>query len=82
MTKPTMVFLHGVGTGDPEGRWKERLSETLRRVGYPDLDSARVIAPRYAHARKGADEKEPLPPITGRQPSGTSWRTKRGTTHC
>lgn len=77
MSKPILVFLHGVGTGDPEGRWKERLSETLLRVGYPNLDSARVIAPRYAHALKGADEKEPLPPVTGRQPSGEAARKNR-----
>lgn len=77
MSKPILVFLHGVGTGDPEGKWKERLSETLRNVGYPDLDAVRVIAPRYAHALKGADGKEPLPPVTGRQPSGEAAKKNR-----
>lgn len=77
MSKPTLVFLHGVGTGDPEGKWKERLSEALLRAGYPDLDSVRIIAPRYAYALKGSDEDEPLPPVIGRQPAGEAAKKNR-----
>jgi pimeloyl-ACP methyl ester carboxylesterase len=76
-SKPTFLFLHGVGTGDPEGEWQERLSETLRRLGYPGLDSARVIAPRYAHLLRGADDPEPLPPIVGKQPTGDAAKSNR-----
>lgn len=77
LDKPVLVFLHGVGTGDPEGKWKERLSESLVRVGYPDLEATRVIAPRYAHALKGFDEKEELPPIVVKQPAGDAARRNR-----
>jgi len=76
-SKPTLVFLHGVGTGDPEGKWKERLAESLVRVGYPDLSGVHIIAPRYAHALKGADESERIPPLVGKQPSGEAARKNR-----
>lgn len=76
-TKPILLFLHGVGAGDPDAKWRVRLSESLVRVGYPDLDAVRVIAPRYAHALKGADEVESLPPLTSKQPSGEAARKNR-----
>ncbi|GAA1679594.1 alpha/beta hydrolase [Microbacterium lacus] len=75
--KPILLFLHGVGTGDPDGHWKVRLSESLRSIGYPGLESVKVIAPRYAHALKRADEPESLPPLTGRPPTGDAARQNR-----
>lgn len=63
-SEPILLFLHGVGTGDPEGRWIHALSASLVRAGYPLLDSATVIAPTYAHALNGVDEKQTLPPLT------------------
>ena len=68
MGKPVLVFLHGVGTGDPAGEWKRALSASLSRVGYPDLESAHVIAPRYAGALKFDEEELPLPPLTAKPP--------------
>lgn len=76
-SEPILLFLHGVGTGDPADVWKARLSESLSRVGYPHLDAARVIAPKFAHALKGADEKEPLAPLTIDQLSGGAARKNR-----
>ena len=44
---PTLVFLHGVGDGNPEGNWKRILNESLTRLGYPTIDEVEVIAPIY-----------------------------------
>lgn len=68
--RPILLFLHGVGTGDPEGDWKDVLSGSLGRLGYPSLDTATVIAPRYAHALKGLDEADQMPGIVVKQPAG------------
>lgn len=76
-SKPILVFLHGVGTGDPEGHWRTRLTESLERVGYPGLEAVEVIAPRYAHALKGADEAEALPVITGKPLTGDAAKRNR-----
>ncbi|WP_181003403.1 hypothetical protein [Microbacterium sp. CJ77] len=75
--KPILLFLHGVGTGDPDGHWKVRLSESLNRIGYPGLETVKVIAPRYAHALKGADEPETVPPLIGKPPTGDAARQNR-----
>lgn len=75
--KPILLFLHGVGTGDRDNLWKSRLSTTLAEVGYPDLEMVKVVAPKYAHALKGADEKEQLPPHTIKQPGRESARANR-----
>ncbi|MDL5350937.1 lipase family protein [Microbacterium sp. zg-YB36] len=75
--RPILLFLHGVGTGDREDLWKARLTETLTALGYPHLDTAEVIAPKYAHALRGWDEKVDLPPITVKQPGRDAARQNR-----
>ncbi|MFE4726131.1 hypothetical protein [Microbacterium sp. NPDC056736] len=75
--KPVLLFLHGVGTGDPKGAWKAALSKSLARVGYPGLESASVIAPRYAGALKFDEEDLPLPPLTTKQPTGDAAKQNR-----
>ena len=75
--EPILLFLHGVGDGDQDDKWKFRFSETLTRLGYPDLDTARVIAPKYAHALKGWDDKESLPGVTIKQPSREAAKQNR-----
>lgn len=76
-SETTLLFLHGVGDGDPDGLWRDSLSNSLRKLGYPDLDDARVIAPKYAHALKGTDESVPVPPLTIRQPGREAARENR-----
>lgn len=73
----TLLFLHGVGGGDQANHWKARLAESLARLGYPELGTVRVIAPKYAHALKGADEREALPGLTIRQPSREAAKRNR-----
>lgn len=63
-SKPTLLFLHGVGTGDLKDDWRVALDASLTNVGYPDLEEARVIAPKYPNTLKGSDDDEPLPPLT------------------
>ncbi|MFA4897869.1 MULTISPECIES: hypothetical protein [Microbacterium] len=66
--QPTLLFLHGVGDGDQNDVWKSCLADALTRVEYPDLDTIPVIAPKFAHALKGADDEVPLPAVTIKQP--------------
>ncbi|MDR6437051.1 pimeloyl-ACP methyl ester carboxylesterase [Paenarthrobacter nicotinovorans] len=63
-----LLFLHGVGSGDQEDHWMVGLTQSLERLGYPNLESLRVIAPKYAHALKGSDEPCQLPGLTIKQP--------------
>ncbi|MFJ4030027.1 hypothetical protein ACIPWF_22030 [Paenarthrobacter sp. NPDC089989] len=72
-----LLFLHGVGEGDPEDRWMAELTQSLVRLGYPNLESLRVIAPKYAHALKGADEPCKMPAVTIKQPLREAARKNR-----
>jgi pimeloyl-ACP methyl ester carboxylesterase len=74
---PVLVFLHGVGDGDPGDEWKTRLGATLTHLGYPGLDSLTVVAPKFANALKGADEDETLPRVTVLQPTGEAAKQNR-----
>ena len=75
--EPILLFLHGVGDGDQDDKWKSRLEGSLVGLGYPDLDSVRVLAPKFAHALKGADEKTPLPPLTVKRPAREAGKQNR-----
>lgn len=75
--EPILLFLHGVGDGDKDDYWKARLSEALVRLGFPALNTARAIAPKYAHALRGWDEKDSLPGLTIKQPSGEAAKKNR-----
>lgn len=74
---PVLVFLHGVGTGDVEDGWRSVLSRALHQLGYPELDDAQVIAPKYAHALRGTDEALKVPPATVRKLSREEARHNR-----
>ncbi|NQD42045.1 hypothetical protein [Glutamicibacter halophytocola] len=68
-TKPVLVFLHGVGDGDPTDKWKLQLSQSLTELSYPALENIEIIIPKFAHALKGVDEVEKVPPRTHKRPS-------------
>lgn len=74
---PVLLFLHGVGTGDVEDQWQLALSAALVRLGYPPLEEERWIAPKYAWALRGSDEKHRLPPVTVKQPGKDDARINR-----
>lgn len=75
--EPILLFLHGVGDGDPEDSWKAHCADALVRLGYPDLEGVQVIVPKYAHALKGFDGNEKLPGLTVKQPSRDAARKNR-----
>jgi hypothetical protein len=74
---PILLFLHGVGAGDPEDAWQVALSAALIRRGYPALDPDRWIAPKYSYALQNGDGKLRLPPVTVKQPSRDDARANR-----
>ncbi len=39
--KPSLLFLHGVGTGDLEDTWRVALDNTLTGIGYPASAASR-----------------------------------------
>ena len=43
-----LVFLHGVGDGDPRGQWLTGVNKGLEAAGYQGLAKADVITPRYS----------------------------------
>ena len=72
-SKPILLFLHGVGEGDPDGTWMESLSNQLVDLGYPDLREVKVIAPKYPNTlRWPSDDKETLPNVTIKTLSGAA----------
>lgn len=75
--EPILLFLHGIGSGDKDDVWKVSLTKALEGLGYPNLDTVRVIAPKYANALKGWDDKVPLPDETIKQPSRQAATTNR-----
>lgn len=67
----TLLFIHGVGDGDPSNKWQRQLSESLAEVGYPALENVNLVIPKFAHALKGADDHSEIPPRTHKRPSKT-----------
>lgn len=60
-----IVFLHGIGDGDPEYRWLDGLNRGLEQAGHPPVDRDQVITPRYSELLKGNGlEDVKLPPLT------------------
>lgn len=75
--QPILLFLHGVGTGDQEDEWKGALEGALVSLGYPGLDAAQVLAPKYPHALRGVDDKDPLPELTIKALTGDASKKNR-----
>lgn len=42
-----IVFLHGIGDGDPNREWLRALNTALESAGHPPIDDSQVVAPRY-----------------------------------
>lgn len=61
---PILLFLHGVGGGDPDNQWRAALDVSLPAIGYPDLSAAEVVAPKYPNGLRGVDDDVPLPKMT------------------
>jgi pimeloyl-ACP methyl ester carboxylesterase len=59
-----IVFLHGIGAGDPNRGWLAGLNRGLVEAGFPEVDEKRVIAPRYSSLLDTAGVSAKLPPVT------------------
>lgn len=66
MAPPTLLFLHGVGSGDRGDGWKRALLSALEDGGHPGLDGVEVVAPKYPDVLRGAaaGTGPGLPPLT------------------
>lgn len=61
-----VVFLHGIGDGDPDGGWLAGLNRGLEQAGHEALREDQIIAPRYSSLLKTDGISAKLPPITYR----------------
>ena len=59
-----VVFLHGIGDGDPTYEWLSGLNRGLEQAGYPPLERDDVLAPRYAGYLKTDGIRAKLPALT------------------
>ncbi|WP_254303619.1 PGAP1-like alpha/beta domain-containing protein [Rhodococcoides kyotonense] len=59
-----VVFLHGIGDGDPKMAWLDGLNQGLTQAGHSTIDSDRVIAPRYRSILNIEGVSAKLPPVT------------------
>ncbi|WP_032388535.1 membrane protein [Rhodococcoides fascians] len=59
-----VVFIHGLGDGDPEGAWLEGLNRGLVQAGHPPIDTRDVVAPRYPSLLSTLNISAKLPPVT------------------
>ena len=74
---PILLFLHGVGDGDPDDQWRDALEPALKRLGYPDLSDIKVVAPKYPNGLQGVDDDEPLPSLRVRKLRGEAAKQGR-----
>lgn len=61
-----VVFLHGVGDGDPDGGWLAGLNRGMADVEGPGLNQDDVIAPQYSEILSTDDVVDTNPSITYR----------------
>lgn len=62
-----VVFLHGIGDGDPGLVWLDGLNRGLEQAGHPAVDRQQVIAPGYSDCLRGnGGDGAKLPPMTYR----------------
>ncbi|MDV3136671.1 hypothetical protein [Mycobacterium sp. 29Ha] len=59
-----VVFLHGIGEGDPNYEWLEGLNRGLVQAGHQPIDREQVIAPRYSSYLRTEARAGKLPPLT------------------
>lgn len=76
-TRPTLLFLHGVGGGDRDEQWRAALEQSLQLIGHDDLGHVSVKAPKYAHALRGTDDTLKLPALTIKTQSGERAKPQR-----
>jgi hypothetical protein len=63
-----IVFLHGIGNGDPEYGWLEGLNRGLVQANHEPIDREQVITPRYSSYLKTEGRGGKLPPLSYKPP--------------
>lgn len=61
-----VVFLHGIGDGDPRAGWLEGLNRGLTQAGYEPIDRANTLAPHYSDILSTDGISAKMPPVTYR----------------
>ncbi|MGW5324117.1 MULTISPECIES: alpha/beta hydrolase family protein [Rhodococcus] len=69
-----VVFLHGIGDGDPRAGWLEGLNRGLTQAGYEPLSRAETLAPRYSAILSTDGIGAKMPPVTYRAKDDASAR--------
>ncbi|MGB3698792.1 MAG: hypothetical protein WBA05_15300 [Gordonia sp. (in: high G+C Gram-positive bacteria)] len=59
-----ILYLHGVGDGDPEQSWLAGLNRGMQALGEQPISADEVVAPRYSAILQVAGIKSTHPPIT------------------
>lgn len=59
-----IVYLHGIGDGDPERLWLQALNDALGALGHPRIEDHQVIAPRYDSFLMTEGISAKMPPVT------------------
>lgn len=62
--KPTIVYLHGVGEGDPGGSWLAGLNRGLAARGADPIPESQTICPKYSWLLDSSGLKTKHPAIT------------------
>ncbi|MER6941706.1 hypothetical protein, partial [Nocardioides sp. NPDC000441] len=75
----SLLYLHGVGNGDPRDAWRRALDQALQDAGYPGLDEVEVIAPKYPDVLRtdDGDKTIKIPPVTTPRLSAAEQRDVR-----
>ena len=61
-----VVFLHGIGDGDPRAGWWEGLNRGLTQAGHDPIDRTHTLAPRYSSILSTDGIGAKMPPVTYR----------------
>ena len=64
MSQMKVVFLHGVGDGDPGKRWLAGLNRGLVQAGFEPISADETVAPQYSDLLQDEEADENLPPVT------------------
>ncbi|MFF0818342.1 hypothetical protein ACFYVR_24820 [Rhodococcus sp. NPDC003318] len=69
-----VVFLHGIGDGDPQAGWLDGLNRGLTQSGHDPLDPSETLAPRYSSILFTDGINAKPPPTTYRVKDDTAAR--------
>ena len=61
-----IVYLHGIGDGDPDFKWLAGLNRGLQQAGHDPVERDQVVAPRYSSYLRTEGISAQLPPVTAK----------------